>query len=176
MKMTTLGLIAAAVFATTLSPITSAGNRSQNDSHDQGQRMESRQHGQYQGASRHGRKHAEKRHGRRQHADRGHGQRQGNRQSRRHYGHSSHWNWYTSGRHTSRHDRYRRHRAYGWRSHNTVVLRHHIHGNPVPAIAGGIIGGAIAHEVSGGDQAATFIGAALGAVIVSDASNRRHHR
>lgn len=175
MKLTTFGLIAAALFATALSPITSASNRSQVDSHDRGERMESRHHGQNQGANRHGRNHADR--GQRRHdAGRRHGQRHANRYNRHHLGHRSYSGVYSYNRHSIHRGHYRRHHSQGRHGYTRISFGYHLHGNPVPAIAGGIIGGAIAHKVSGGDQGATFLGAVLGAAIVSDADKRRHHR
>ena len=49
-----------------------------------------------------------------------------------------------------------------------VVVRdrhYHGHGNPLPALAGGIIGSAIANDLSHGDPAATFGGAVFGAIL-----------
>lgn len=159
MKFTTLGLIAAALLAITLSPITSASNKFQANSEHQGQRMESQRHDQHRGKSQRRKHHADRGH-RRHNAGRRHGQRHANRYNR----------------HSTRHGHYRRHHSHGRHGYTRISFGHHLHGNPLPAIAGGIIGGAIAHEVSGGDQGATFIGAVLGAAIVSDADKRRHRR
>jgi hypothetical protein len=78
--------------------------------------------------------------------------------------HSAHWKWYKRHSHPHGHRRV------------VVIERHYHRGSAAPVVAGSIIGGAIASEVSGGDRGATAVGAVLGAIIAADASERRHQR
>lgn len=172
MKLATLGIIATALFASAIGPVANAGSLLVGNVERKLERTETRDYRQHRGEGRQRERHSNRNY--RRHDDsRNHGHRHAQSDHRYGRGHGprANWRWYKPHRH---HQGYRRHgHRYG---HGKIVFRHHIHGNPLPAIAGGIIGGAIAHEASGGDQGATAVGAVLGAVIASEATRHRHHR
>ena len=52
---------------------------------------------------------------------------------------------------------------------------YHHHSPALSMIAGGVIGGAIGHEIGHGDQVATAAGAVVGAAIGHDLGGGRRH-
>lgn len=175
MKLANFGIIAAILFAIGVSPTTSARELSRaNDGH-QTQRAESNHSRHYRNNNYQRKRYTARRHHRSVN-NRSHSQRRTTRHSYAGFGHRSHWRGYKRRHHTSHYSAPRPHHYRTRNGHSRIVIRHNISGHSAPALAGGIIGGVLAHEVSGGDQGATFVGAILGAAIASDSHNRRHQR
>lgn len=80
------------------------------------------------------------------------------------HGHAHHW-----GTHTAHH-RHHYHRPpvvyYG----RPVVIEQHRHSRLVPIVAGGMLGGVLARELSHGDEAAIVAGTLFGAVLANEAA------
>ena len=179
MKLAALGIIATTLLAGTIIPVTNAGSRSPGNFERKLERVENREHRQQRNEEARRERRADRNQRRRGYGDRlersnvrygrGHGTRARWRRNNR-YRYAVGRGYYR--RHPYRNRHYRG-PSYG---HSRIVLRQQTHGNPMPAIAGGIIGGVIANEASGGNQGATVVGAVVGAVIASDITRRRHYR
>lgn len=108
--------------------------------------------------------------------------REHHRYERKHHHRRDYRHQHSHGHHYKRHRSYHLSYYHGpvYRSHahhcgNVAVSRYHHHSSALSMIAGGVIGGAIGHEIGHGDQVATAAGAVVGAAIGHDLGGGRRH-